>query len=578
MLVDRLITKPLWMAVALYSPSPTLAQPVVRVRAETRIELATARADRGVQVTAILRDDRGRPLRAQRMAMRLAGPSARPRSRSPSGRSRVGKTDEAGRFTATFEAARNGDRLTAVFPGGHFYQPSEVRQVLHPQQAHVALSLSVTSADGTPTRGRVNLDEPFYVVVVRAATADPAPLRVELTNELERVLKTGQLPPGGAIRWQLGPSELGPPAAGRLIARTRGDANRVAAQVELAIVRFRPTSLALDAVVEGVDGAKGEVVLRGRLADSASPLRWAAVGLFEGETHRKTVTTDAEGAFEARILVDPGDVAITARYAAAAPWHTDASAGPLRLRIPAPHRGTWPWLLFSFGVSGAVAWWLRRPSRRRVERASQARRGPGVRPARAAGRGTHRDVGGRVLDHRWEKAIAGARVVLRGGDVAHTTHTDADGHFRLSPGADGDYTLRAEHPGYEAVGATVRIPHAGDYTFADIRMQNLRHRLLGRCTRLLHELVVQGPGLPGPGLNQGALNQGALSGGVARPGLGYLTLREMADTERAPAGLRGLSQDLERAVYGVEEVSESDVIQLERRIAAVEQELQRTRH
>src|SRR5690606_2254186 len=96
---------------------------------------------------------------------------------------------------------------------------------------------------------------------------------------------------------------LGPPATGRLVVHTPGDARRAEAQTEVLVVRYRPILLDLDASPTTV--RTGETVsLRGRLHDRSGPLPRRAVGLFDGEAHLATVLTDDDGRFARALEVE----------------------------------------------------------------------------------------------------------------------------------------------------------------------------------------------------------------------------------------------------------------------------------
>src|SRR3979490_1672407 len=68
-------------------------------------------------------------------------------------------------------------------------------------------------------------------------------------------------------------------------------------------------------------------------------------------------------------------------------------------------------------------------------------------------------VAGQVLDPA-EAGVAGARVSLlkSDGSAAGETTADANGLFRLSAVAPGNYRLRAEHDGFERSTVPVKVP------------------------------------------------------------------------------------------------------------------------
>ena len=440
-----------------WSPSAACADHVVRVRAETRIELDVRRGPE-LEVRGVLRDDAGHPVASRRVDVAI-----RPEHGAVSA-SRGITTEPDGTFAMTAPSPGGVVVVDAVFLGEPDLEASNVRIVVDEQRAHVVLV--VTLRDGS----RLSLDEPTHPLTVTAtSSAGGAGLHLTVRNEIGTEIAAGTTDDSGRWDVDLASSLLGPAAAGRLVARSEADATRAAAQTEVPIVRSRSTRLTwLDTTTEILDGT----VLRGRLDTSAAPLERHAVGVFLDGQHLGTRLTGPGGEFS--IPLEPSvsrgavSVRVEARFDADAPWLESSASLPRTLTVTTPQR-TLPWLaaasaLFFLGLGG----WLRR----RPIDVAQAResRAPGVMAARPTGLlPSVRGIAGRVVHNTSGDAIGAATLTI--GSLR--AETDREGRFEITP-PDGAYTLVAEAAGFEAVQHRIQSPHRGEWRGFTIRMASRR--------------------------------------------------------------------------------------------------------
>jgi len=526
---------------ALFTAAPASAQPTVRVRAETRIELQVVRGQ-PPQVSATLRDDRGNALAGRELRIRIAHPDDRHID------SHSGATDADGRLTAIFDVEPGTYRIEARFGGEASYTERTVSQRVDLERAHVRLALS-------PESGRLdhlNLDEPVHPVRVRVESeAGGAGLDVRIENELGDRLAHGRTGDDGTVRLELRSEDLGAPAAGRLVVRTDGDEERAEAQTEVPVVRFRPTTLTVRVEPESVEAGR-TVRVEGALGTSDGPLPRKAIGIFAGDEHVETVLTDGNGEFARDVVLsaNEGDVAIEARFDGDAPWRPDARSAPRTVRIEPRGSTPLPWLLLPIGICAAILsllWWRgrRREPETSEERASRLPAPPGIvlgapSTAREPGR---RDVGGLVLDADEARPLAGARVTLRRADDERTVRADSRGRFELTEVPDGRWRLRVEHEGYEARDADVEVPHRGRLSSLEVRLRSLRQIALWRYAPLAEALA------------------------PSRRWWAFWTPRELAG--RASRAVRGevedLTRDVEEAAYAAAPPRSDEVDEIGRR-------------
>ena len=458
-----------WVAALATLAAPTAqAQPVVRVRAETRIELRVERSPDRVTFEGTLWDDRGDPLPGRPVDVRVAELDGLARGHQGA------RTDSRGHFTTTFPLEPGTYRVEAHFEGEDRYHRVDVVQTLDLSRAHVRLSMSV------PNGGRLdllNLDERDHSIAVSAQSEEGgAGLSVELSNEVGERLAVGTTGADGSCTLTIESASLGAPATGRLVVHTPGDARRAAAQTEVLVVRYRPTRLTLDASPRRAR-ADEPVHVEVELSDSAGPLGREAVGLFAGEDHLETVLTDERGRIERDVSLGAEDgepVILSARFLSDAPWRPASRSEPIAIEIEVRGATPWEWLLLPMGICAALVWWVQRrassvPAARTREPARPAP--PGIVASGAKARlEDRRDVSGQVLDADEGHALAGGTVTL--GELSAST--DVDGRFTFVDVPDGEHGLRVNAEGYETRDAAVRVPHRGPWSSATVRLRSFR--------------------------------------------------------------------------------------------------------
>ena len=454
---------------ALFGAPAAHAQPELRVRAESRIELRTVRHDDFAEIHGTLRDDLGAPLADRRVTLRaepggLHDPSllrGLRTARDGSFRSRVPLLDDAARIRATFEGDALHDRV-------------EVERRMHPSRRDVRLQVAVG------TRGRLDLDLPEHPFEVAASSGRGGDaLQIVLLDELDRELARGTTDAHGLVAFVVSSDDLGPPGAGRVKARSQADADRSEAQTEVPVVRFLATRLTL--TVATPRSRQGEPThFSGHLTDSRGPLPERAVGLFADGAHIGTVLTDSEGRFAAGPVLpetESGHVAVIARFESDSPGRLSSESLPLRIQIG--DGGGWgsaPWLALTIALCTLLLVMLRlrgRSRRSAPESAGTSRPAAISADGRRGLRSDQRCVAGRVVDRATGRALAAAVVRLE-GESPMTLASDGDGAFSSAPLSAGRYLVRASLAGYAESMAEVTVPHRGEWLHTQIRLDSYR--------------------------------------------------------------------------------------------------------
>ncbi|UJR80351.1 carboxypeptidase-like regulatory domain-containing protein [Sandaracinus amylolyticus] len=537
------------LVVITIAPASLAAQPRVQVRAETRIELRPRRdADHQI-VEGVLRDDLGAPMpdREVRISVHEGGPTGVRRD------AREVRTGPDGSFSSVFELPLGSWWVRAEFDGDEHHRPHPpvVRQVVL-DRAHVRLDIDIA---GGPT---LDLDRAEHRLrVIASSEAGGADLAVTIT-ENERELARGTTRADGSLDVVIRTEALGTtPSAARLVVRSAADAHRADAQTEVPVVRFRGTTLTLEADRSQV--GRGESVrFSGALRSSEGPLARKAVGLWAGDRHLATVLTDDAGAYRATLGFDElgaFDGAVTARFESDAPWWGASEAPPIALRVETPGGTPWPWILVSIAAS-ALAFVL--AGRRRRAPAPSPAALPVVAPALELGdrRSLLPDsieIAGRVIDARREHAIAGAKVRARRADGSTIEiETDASGRFAITLAA-GAHTLEIEAPGYEASRHRATLPHRGEWSAIVVRLRSLRELAWAPLEPLAARL------LPSADL------------------YGVWTARDLEGAARAkppiPRALPSLIASIERAAYAEEPPAEAELESIREAARAIEAEM-----
>lgn len=513
--------------VAALVEAPVHAQPSVRVRSETRIELRTQRHEDHVVIEGALRDDLGEPLSDRPVVVR-----ASPDDRAQPSTVRTLSTDDRGAFHLRLDLVRGGHLLRASFAGDEMHERVEVERRLDLDRADVRLRV------GVPSAGHIDLDLPRHEIDVVADSDDGGGgLAIDLLDELDRLLASGRTDDRGRVSFDVSSSDLGPAGAGRIKARSRADVRRAEAQTEVPIVRFRSTEVTLEASRTSARPGE-ELRLSGSLRDSHGPIEGRAIGLFTRGEHLATVLTNREGAFVADIDIEAtheGTLEVTARYESDSPGRASSVSPEVSISVSRARPTPWPWLLVPLLIcAGLLALIARRAPKRPEKSVEVPRERPiGIVAARRRTLRADRDeVSGMVLDHRDDEPVVGARVALidPDGRIVREAVSDEHGAFSFRSVVAGTLTLSVRADAYAESRARVTVPHRGEWSEATVRLESLRSRALAPYRPVAAEI------LPSPRL------------------WSIWTQREVLDearsSGRATEELTELSDRVEEAYYG----------------------------
>ncbi len=453
------------LATVASTASPVSAQIPLRVRAETRLELRLEGDEGELLLQGTLRDDLGAPLAGRPIAVVIEG-GAGVRERA------MVHTDVGGAFALRVDAPSKESIVRAEFAGDAHHDGTEAARTVRPGLEDVRLALTV------PGGGVFDLDARRHpITIIARAASGPAPVRIELLDELGRRIGEGVANDLGRLRLELTPSVLGAAGAGRLVARSFRDSRFAASQTEVPIVRMRPTRIELRASPSAArPGAR--IRLHGRLfaADGGRPHE--AVGIFLEERHVRTVLTDDRGYFEADATLPATEadaVAFSARYEPNGPGHGPSISSPTFVRALSPSPYGWalrlapPLALF---LLWAAARSLRRGIRglgpRRLAARSLDPRAD--RPMVSRVRGLH----GHVLGEA-DVPLPGALVRFSHGDgPSGSVTTDAEGRFAIGELPRGEVEIAAAADGYAETIARRTLPVRPRDAEIVIRLSSLR--------------------------------------------------------------------------------------------------------
>jgi len=536
----------------LLAPQTALAEPLVRVRGESRIELGVSHAELGVSITGALRDELGAPLAGRLLALEavpLDDPGEPWRTQLT--------TDTEGRFSLEIADREHDYRLLATFSGDATHRGVRVERRVERARSDVRLELRLAFGH------TIDLDAPELVVeAVAESDVGGHGVSMRLWDEAGRELGAGVTDRAGHLRVRIPTSRMGPPGAGLVRIESLRDQRRAEAQTEARVVRRRAVFLELTASAPEFEAGQ-PIVLRGKAYTRAAPRALTPVGLFAGERHLATVLTNAEGAFDAELWLDAeqGSLAITARTEGDATGAYPPAETQLALRIAPARPVPFVWLVLAAVLVGVGAWIAGRKrvrATREVETEPRVREPtePSISPARAHGRRQRHDVSGRVIDLRGDRAVAHAKVTILHAqeEATCTLASDESGRFESSVLPSGRARLRVEATGYVSTEIEIELPHRGEWSAVVIRLESLRARALSAFRSLALRA------LPSP------------------RAWGVWTTREAREwiAERAPeqrTALRKLTQDVERACYGRELPAPEDVESIEKAAADVALEL-----
>lgn len=452
-----------WLAI----PTWTAAQPIVRVRAETRIELAIERQGEEAVVRGALRDDLGAPIagRAIRVELREAAADG------PLRASQEIRTTPTGSFEARFPREEGRAFVVAAFEGGPLYRAHEVVREARLDRAHVRLDVLLEGG------ARLDLDRPTHRLTVHAISdVGGSDLSVVVLDN-QRVLANGVTDQEGEATFELVSADLGPASAGRLVVRSEPDSRRRDAQTEVPIIRYRHTVLTLQSAEDEV-APESSLELTGSLRATSGGLDGHAVGLWAADHHLATSMTGPEGTFRFSIPVrDLSDgTEITARFQSDAPWWGSSTSPPVQVHLAAGSSSPWLGTLLCLVLAALAVMLSGRAKRSGAPPTTERPRAPP--PLALGARRSHgpqsTSVQGFVLDRRTESPIRLALMSAESGNgatLAHTTGVDGSFSLELTPGT---WALRLSAPGYEQVEQRVTVPHRGEWTGATLRLNSLR--------------------------------------------------------------------------------------------------------
>lgn len=523
------------------------AEPLVRVRAESRIELGVSHSELGLIVSGALRDELGQPLIARALAIEVQPAGELPPS---SWRSSL-STDAEGRFALELSESEHDYRLLATFAGDDTHRGVRVERRVERTRADVRLELRL------PDGNVIDLDAPtLRANVVAESDAGGDGIAMRLLDESGRELTRGITDPSGKLSLTVPTPDLGEPGAGLIRIESLRDERRAEAQTEARIVRRRAVSVTLETEDDRPE-AGGAIVVTGEVRTRAAPRARVPVGLFVETRHLETVISDEHGRFHAELWVDvpPGPLEITARAEGdAAGAFADAEAkrrltvGPAQ---PLPLR----WMLAALILS-ALPIWLAARARTSPDEPSngdQSLSGTSILPARAQGRRDRHRVHGRALDAHTDAPLTAANLTLMHEKEEATVRLEVDvlGRFASQVLPPGRARLRISAPGYVATETELEIPHRGEWSAFVVRLLSLRAHALLPYRRLLLKV------LPSPRV------------------WGIWTTREARDylAQQSPAQkneITTLTLDIERASYGAEAPTDADVLSIEAQTHSLE--------
>lgn len=476
-----------WAALLVLAVSwstPMAAQPALRVRAATHVELMLAALPTGVRVSGVLRDDMDTPVADREVRVAVA-----PSEVSTQGEAQLVQTGADGRFSCTFTTSASTYRARASYEGDTFYERSETTQRLDRSAAGVQLVLAL------PPDRVLHLDAPTVHIATQASsTASVAALRLSLHDELGRELASGRTDEDGLWQTELASTLLGEPGVGTLVVSSLADPEHAAGTARATVLRQLHTRLTLQASTRATPP---QLLISGRLAHARGGLPQRAVAVLVDETPVATLLTDARGELRRALDWSELGVAELPSHVVSAVFESDSpgigSSRSARVALTAPNAPlpSRAWLLFACAASLVLAWRARAASLGTqpdgaVGAAASARR---AMPRRRVS--TPR-IAGTVEDAERATPLPSARVELHDGiRLQRNVAVSAEGAFDTREIASGTYQIVVSAAGYAAERVAVVVPHAGDGSRLRVRLTTLRSLALQTyrpiAVRILHE-------------------------------------------------------------------------------------------
>ncbi len=535
-------------ALALGEPARVSAEPLVRVRAESRIELGVAHQDVGISISGALRDELGHPLRGRSLgieAFALEDASEPLRHQLT--------TDDTGRFTLELADPEHDYRLLATFAGDATHRGVRVERRVERARADVRLELRL------PSEGTLDLDAPNLLLeAIAESDAGGDGISMRLSDEGGRAIASGITGPDGRLTLRVVPAAAGAPGPGLLRLESARDERRAEAQTEARVVRRRAVYIEMRALGDHFE-AGNHVRVAGKVSTQVGPRMNVPIGLFAGERHLETVLSNASGEFEAELWIDApkGPLTIHARSEADATGAYPAAETRLTLSIEPPRPVPVLWVAVASALLAGLLAVLSRARREPGEldpgASAPENLGSSVHPARRQGRRDRHRINGRAVQARSDAALAQARVqiVHEHPQGSCTLVCDDQGRFSSPILPPGRARMLVDAQGHVATQVELEIPHRGEWTSFVVRLESLRDRALTPFRRLTMRVL------------------------PSARAWGIWTNREAREwlTQRAPeqqAILGKLTSEVERACYAREVPSEAEVAQIEQSSLLVE--------
>ncbi len=480
----------IWMALA---PLSTAAQPVVRVRAETRIELSVERQTQGVVVQGVLRDDLGAPLGGQlvHVVAQASDGNARPTLRPDPIR-----TSGQGVFILPLALPLGAYQLIASYAGSATHATVAVVQDVDLERA--LLRLRIVSD------GQIDLDAETFRLPVEVSSVEQGRITLTLTDELDRQLAVASTDEE-TVSFEVSTTALGDVGPGRLRVVFAGDARRAPSRAELRVVKFRDTQLTMERIGTRAPRMGEPVEFELTLTNADGPLRSQAIGIYEisggtgdgaseddvtnsatanpSEIHRATVLTDANGRSTASIDWDTEDaVRFVAIFESDTPGHPAARSESIVV-APAEASGSWGVLVslgaLAFALLLAFIVSARATPAVPIKRHAPPRAPAGVSVGKKTLRAIHHDIKGTIIDQTSGEPIHfGAAVWVDANGTETTAEADATGGFSMHITQDGPGRLVVGARGYAPEELAGAIPHRGEWSVCVVRLRAHRDRLL----------------------------------------------------------------------------------------------------
>jgi len=477
---------------------PAAAQPVLHVRARTRVQIDSM-VRRAIDESRLELTISGRLVDAD-LGTFVDDGTVAVDIQGPNGFFQIAKPT-SGYFEVRARLKPGEYQLRIV--GGKENDPDHLYERAPPLERTLDLSRT------TPTiqlhaAEEASLAQPSITVEIEAldpgddvetSTAAPHPIELPVTLLVDGKRVASPVTTDGRARLELPVSALGRPGATATVtARFDGDALRNPAAATGRIRVTTPTQLTLDASATELPW-RGSLKLDGKLADVLGPVAGATVELATVPDGRALgpALTDGQGRFQLRLdggREKPGTLFVEARFAGSS--FREPSRSPalsLTLEAPAPHPlGFWLSPLATVLAIGGALLFRKRPWRKLAERrahAEQRERATAtagltenrprllstLRPA------TDHGLSGQVVELTTGHGVPTATVTVTAGAVGRTVAVDEQGRFAVEELPAGPVLVEVEAPGYVPERFRRALPHRGELRAARVTLMPIRERI-----------------------------------------------------------------------------------------------------